>query len=1364
MFRNRRSRGPRRAYLLTLASLSLSLPLASRALAAAVTWTSPSNDSWNDPASWSSSPSLPGLADDVLISQPSPVTVTLDYGNQTVNSLTDNNTLTLTGGSLAVTTTLQVNGTFNLQGGTLQNTTVNSGLLANLNFNSGTLSNVSINGTLPQSSNSSIVNFAGTTLNNVTISENFAILAGVVSTLNNVALSGNVSLARYASVILDSNITNNSSWTSAGNNGLTIGTTVTIGGSGSISLASSTIAAAAKSASLTIGQNQTLEGGFTVFNNVQITNKGTIIANTPASATMIAGTFYAGNNSLLESANGATLVLNNVTLNNSNATLIAVASANATPSVINMYQGSVSGGLISTDAFSQITLYSSSLSNLSAAGNFVLPNGTDYLSNVALTGNLSLNNGSLINVSGVTNSANWSALSNASVNVNGPFTNTGTIEPLAGASLQLSGGSGASFNNTNGTLAAMGSLNGLANGTPSRLSIANLTIIGGQLTTDALGQIQLQSNANLSNVTVNGNLQLNSSSTLSNDIFYGNITQSTNITLAGTITNNANWTLSTTSCLTSSGPVTLAGVGSISFPSDTLALSGPLTVVGVQTLRGSGSIQPSAAFTNNGTLDVDGLSNSISLRSGNISITNNGLLESTNGANLILSSIDYAPATVLNNTNGILSANGNGSELSIAYLTITGGQLSTDASGQISLGPNTFVSNTTVTGNIQISGSATFTNDTLNGTITVNPGDFVSLAGVIINNAVLSENYGQVVGFADGTILNGTGTINFGGGLIIPLTGIASLSIGPAQTLSGNATITNYLINNAGTIAASSSTFFGNITIDSPAGTFVNTGLIEATSGNSLYLNGVSSSSFLNNSNGTLGAYGTSSIYKSTLNVSNITVSGGQLLTNAFGSIGLSQSSLINASVSGNLNAGYAVLFSNDTFAGTVSIGGPITLSGTLINNANWPAFFGAPEPITLAGNVTINGNGTIGLDGAVVSSANGTLATLTIGPNQTIQGSSNSTFSSSLTVINTGTIATATPFSNSIIFNGPFTNAGFVDVNSVGSISFSSLTNLSNGILTGGTWEVATFGILTAPGPITTNAATIILNNSSANGTSLANLTLNQANLTLTNASRFSAAANFTNTGNLTIGSFSTFSAPQLLLNAGTLAGTGTIAAPVLAGSSPNTIHPGIPASLTPGTLTLQSLSTNPNTTLAFNLLTPASSTSPSVNDRLVISSPNGLTFNGGSLQLTSAPTGPAALGYYQLIQYTGSFTGLSSLLLPTSTNNLVYSLDTARDPNSIDLHIGLLGDANDDGKVDLSDLNTLLNNLGSPTASWTAGNFDGNPTIDLTDLNDVLNNLGTTYTTPSTAAAPEPASLLIALPLATLLIARRKTVAAAT
>ena len=74
--------------------------------------------------------------------------------------------------------------------------------------------------------------------------------------------------------------------------------------------------------------------------------------------------------------------------------------------------------------------------------------------------------------------------------------------------------------------------------------------------------------------------------------------------------------------------------------------------------------------------------------------------------------------------------------------------------------------------------------------------------------------------------------------------------------------------------------------------------------------------------------------------------------------------------------------------------------------------------------------------------------------------------------------------------------------------------------------------------------------------------------------------------------------------------------------------------------------------------------------------------------------------------------------------------------DSNSILIGPELLGDANLDGAVDLSDLSIVENNFGTATTSWTSGNFDNSGTIDLTDLSEALNNFGATTSTTTSAA----------------------------
>ena len=210
----------------------------------------------------------------------------------------------------------------------------------------------------------------------------------------------------------------------------------------------------------------------------------------------------------------------------------------------------------------------------------------------------------------------------------------------------------------------------------------------------------------------------------------------------------------------------------------------------------------------------------------------------------------------------------------------------------------------------------------------------------------------------------------------------------------------------------------------------------------------------------------------------------------------------------------------------------------------------------------------------------------------------------------------------------------------------------------------------------------------------------------------------------------------------------SGEISGAVTAGTAAQTIAPGLPGLA--GTLTIGGLTTNTGTTLALGLGSPDGGS-----DLLAVT--GNVSLNGGTVSVASlSSAGAASLGYYSVLSYAGTLTGATStLVLPAMVNNVEYTLDTTRDPGFVDLHRGYIGDANDDGTVDLNDLNVVLNNLGATTTSWGNGNFDGAATIDLTDLNDVLNDLGTGVAAGSgmvgargaeVTATPEPASLLLA------------------
>ncbi len=125
---------------------------------------------------------------------------------------------------------------------------------------------------------------------------------------------------------------------------------------------------------------------------------------------------------------------------------------------------------------------------------------------------------------------------------------------------------------------------------------------------------------------------------------------------------------------------------------------------------------------------------------------------------------------------------------------------------------------------------------------------------------------------------------------------------------------------------------------------------------------------------------------------------------------------------------------------------------------------------------------------------------------------------------------------------------------------------------------------------------------------------------------------------------------------------------------------------------------------------------------------------------------------------------TGISDGAIPAVQSNY-FDWITFDEPNGIlGLDVRLPGDTNGDGVVDLSDLNTVLNNLGVASNLRTNGNFDGAASIDLNDLNTVLNNLGTSTLTGSASlaaadSAPEPTSLALVAFGCTGLMGRRRS-----
>jgi probable HAF family extracellular repeat protein len=76
------------------------------------------------------------------------------------------------------------------------------------------------------------------------------------------------------------------------------------------------------------------------------------------------------------------------------------------------------------------------------------------------------------------------------------------------------------------------------------------------------------------------------------------------------------------------------------------------------------------------------------------------------------------------------------------------------------------------------------------------------------------------------------------------------------------------------------------------------------------------------------------------------------------------------------------------------------------------------------------------------------------------------------------------------------------------------------------------------------------------------------------------------------------------------------------------------------------------------------------------------------------------------------------------------------------------LLGDANNDGKVDIADLSILLTNFDKSGMGWSQGDFDHSGTVDIADLSNLLTNFDKTATASGNLkAVPEPGALALAV-----------------
>jgi fibronectin-binding autotransporter adhesin len=687
-------------------------------------------------------------------------------------------------------------------------------------------------------------------------------------------------------------------------------------------------------------------------------------------------------------------------------------------------------------------------------------------------------------------------------------------------------------------------------------------------------------------------------------------------------------------------------------------------------------------------------------------------------------------------------------------------------------------------------GSVTFSNNSANYTIAGSGG--IGGAGSVTVNGAGTVTLATTNAYSGGTTIS-SATVNanaagaLGSGAIVVGSG-AQLNINSASFGSGPLTINGGMIDN--TTAAAITVTTNNVQTWGGAFTFAGTSSLNlgtgtvtlaadgsvTVNGNTLtvggaIVNGAGGSNLTKLGNGTLALNGASA-YTGTTNIQ-----AGTVLVNNSASLGAVSGGAVTVN-GGTLDLG------GDLVANTILFGAKlVNIAGTgaggigAVTNSGISQF-NAFSFLTLTANATISGNRIdIGRSGTgdVLNLGNNTLTLNMTGTAPLFGIEKNASVTSGQIVVAGGTLdieqtasVLADGVGSTITFNAG-TNAQFFlptagDItrpmifnggNVIGGANATVGTVNSNMVLQG---NVTLEALATGIPSLTSNFPLVLAGNIAESGGSFGVTKAGVSTMMLTGANGWSGGT-VVSGGTLLVNNTagSGLGTRNVTLNGGTLGGTGTISGSVVAGAGAHTISPGASGAGSVGTLTIGGLSTNGNTTLALDLGSPSGGS-----DLLAVM--GDVSLGGGTVVVASqGTTGSGSLGYYQVLSYSGNLTGSASgIVLPAVANNIAYTLDTTRDVGFVDVHRGFIGDATDDGTVDVNDLNVVLSNLGTVSSSWTLGNFDGAPTIDLTDLNDVLNHLGTSVGSNSvagtTAAAPEPGTLGLAALGAAVLWSRRK------
>ncbi len=729
-------------------------------------------------------------------------------------------------------------------------------------------------------------------------------------------------------------------------------------------LLSTNITANAGSQIISGAGSAVIQNGISI-NGVFTSSGGGSFAATSSSSNVLNGVNFTGVLDLSSIANAREQIINGATINGAvniaNGGILGLNSA-ATTGGNQTLAGTVSINL--NDPAARLSIDGSGSTTL---GSGVTVHGQGNIGQAAFVGGTNtLTNNGLISAD-----VNGGTLSITAPGDSGTFINNHTLQAVNGATLLLS----TSIDNGTGQILA---------GAGSTIEQNGVTL-NGVINTGSSGVLTAVSSSSnfLNGVNLTGTLDLSSIVNSREQIINGaTINGSINIANGGILGLN-----STDTTTPSAGNQTLAGTVSINLNDPAARLSidgnGSTTLGSGVTVQGQGNIGQAAFVGGTNTLINNGLI-SANVAGGTLSITppgdsgtvtNNNILEASNGGRLLLES----GVTVTNGSAGQINAL-TGSVVEQSNAVIVGGTIGSSGTGVFMVdSASNFLNGVTVAGTVNMTTITNSREQIINGA-TINGSINIANGGILGLNSTDSAGNSQTIG--------GTGSINLNDPAAhLSIDGNGSTTLGAGLTVQGEGNIgqaifvggTNTLTNN-GLISANVAGGTLSITPPADSGSLVNNGTLQAINGGVLSLSTAVANAGLISANG-----------------GNVNAVVGFTGTGTASTAGTGVLTVGASSSTGNL-------INNGTSANALSLGAnSITVSGDY-NNAN----FGTGNSFDRHANVSGSGQilavaGTSqGVSGAEVTNGGTATPTLTLG-NVRVGVATTETFA----VDNTGTGAT---------------------------------------------------------------------------------------------------------------------------------------------------------------------------------------------------------------------------------------------------------------------------------------------------------------------------------------------------------------------